>query len=209
MGRNKWQDKGHLSPFVPLLISTLDAPAWRALSHGAKALYVALKRHYSLKSHNNGRLFLPQRKAAEQLGSHHNQIARWFRELQHYGFIVMMQPGCLGVEGKGQAPRWRLPEIGYMRDPPTRDFARWDGTPFVDKIKTRAGKMARSVRENAHISVQENRPQTSEAVQESLHKGKPQHREGKPAQNYSTTRNRTGSPPDAQFSDTGVGVDQP
>jgi hypothetical protein len=30
-------------PFVPLLKETLAAPAWRATSHGARSLYVALK----------------------------------------------------------------------------------------------------------------------------------------------------------------------
>ena len=39
--RNK--DKGRLPPFVPLLKETLESPAWRQLSHGAKALYVSLK----------------------------------------------------------------------------------------------------------------------------------------------------------------------
>jgi hypothetical protein len=73
--------------------------------------------------------------AAIELGSHHNQIARWFRELQHYGFIVLAKPGFLGVEGKGQAPRWRLTELGCMKELPTRDFERWDGTPFVDQKK--------------------------------------------------------------------------
>src|SRR5271170_5597397 len=143
MGRDKHERERHknrLPPFVPLLIDTLDQPAWRVMSHGAQILYVALKRRYGQKLQNNGRLFLSQRTAAEELNSHHNQIARWFRELKHFGFIVMQTPGFLGVEGKGQAPRWRLTELGYMKDPPTRDFARWDGKPFIDKIKPRAGK---------------------------------------------------------------------
>src|ERR1700751_5127586 len=121
------REKHRLPPFVPLLISTLDQPAWRMLSHGAQMLYVALKRRYSQRLHNNGRLFLSQRMAAIELNSHHNQIARWFRELQHYGFIVLAKPGFLGVEGKGQAPRWRLTELGYMNETPSRDFERWDG----------------------------------------------------------------------------------
>ena len=48
----------------------------------------------------------------------------------HYGFIVMQTPGGLGVYGKGQAPRWRLTELGYMKDPPTRDFIYWNGVRF-------------------------------------------------------------------------------
>jgi hypothetical protein len=45
----KHHDKGRLDPFVPLLIDTLDTPAWRSLSHGAQMLYVALKRRYNRK----------------------------------------------------------------------------------------------------------------------------------------------------------------
>ena len=37
---------------------------------------------------------------------------------------------CLGIDGKGKAPHWRLTELGYMRDLPTKDFLRWDGTRF-------------------------------------------------------------------------------
>ena len=124
--------KNRLPPFVPLLIATMDSPSWRAMSHGAQILYVALRRRFNIKNHNNGRIFLSQRRAHEELRSHHNEIARWFRELQHYGFIVMVTPGVLGVEGKGKAPRWRLTELGYMHDYPTRDFMSWDGHPFKD-----------------------------------------------------------------------------
>jgi hypothetical protein len=123
-------DKGRLPPFVPLLIDTLDQPAWRAMSHGAQVLYIALRRRYSLNSHNNGRIFLSQRMAATELRSHHKEIGRWFRELQLYGFIVMSSPGCLGVNGKGRAPSWRLTELGCMKELPTRDYAYWNGTLF-------------------------------------------------------------------------------
>ena len=50
--------------------------------------------------------------------------------MQHYGFIVMTEAGCLGLNGRGKAPHWRLTELGYMTDPPTRDFLKWDGTLF-------------------------------------------------------------------------------
>lgn len=126
------------------------------MSHGAQTLYIALKRRYGHKIHNNGKIFLSQRTAAQELSSHHNQIARWFRELQHFGFIVMQSAGSLGVEGKGQAPRWRLTELGYMRDLPTQDYQRWDGTPFTNKKKPRTAKAARAVQENLHGNVPEN-----------------------------------------------------
>jgi len=73
-------------------------------------------------------------------GGERGWIERWFRELEHFGFIVMSSPGCLGVEGKGKAPHWRLTECGTTSktsatgvwEPPTNDFLRWDGTPFRD-----------------------------------------------------------------------------
>jgi hypothetical protein len=123
----KRRDKGRLPSFVPLFKETLATPAWRKLSHGARSLYVALKlRHIK----NNGRVYLATRDAAKELDSGLEEIGNWFRELQHYGFIVMTRPGYLGLDGKGLAPHWRLTEVGYMNDPPTRDFLKWDGTKF-------------------------------------------------------------------------------
>jgi hypothetical protein len=175
--------KDWLPPFVPVLIDTLDQPAWRAMGHGARMLYISLKRRYSHKLHNNGRIFLSQRKAAAELASHHNQVARWFRELQHYGWIVQQQPGFLGIEGMGQAPRWRLTELGYMRDPPTRNYMAWDGTAFVDQKKSRARKPAPTVRESSHGAVQGNRKVSSESVPERQHKEITPRCAANPAQN--------------------------
>jgi hypothetical protein len=126
-------------PFVMITNQVLDSPAWRAMSHGARSLYVALKRRYSQNFRNNGKIYLSTRIARKELGrSGLSEIGRWFQELQYYGFIVMMKPGYLGVNGKGKAPRWRLTEVGYMRgtsskgmeDLPTQDFLRWKGVPF-------------------------------------------------------------------------------
>jgi hypothetical protein len=126
-----------LPPFVPLLKSTLASPAWRAMSHGARSLYVALKAFYNARNHNNGKLFLSTRDAAKTIGSGTEEIVRWYRELQHYGFIVQVTGGCLGSDGEGFAPHWRLTELGYMRDPPTRDFMRWNGVKFRGKRPVR------------------------------------------------------------------------
>lgn len=172
MGADKHERdrKEKLPPFVMALKSTMSTPAWRAMSHGARSLYYALKWRYNHKSCNSGRLFLSQRDAAKQIGSHHNEIARWFRELQHYGFIVQMSPGSLGVEGRGKAPHWRLTEAGYMRDMPTKEFERWDGQKFKDeKTESRAPFPARGVPENQHGSVPENQPLDRKSVLESPH----------------------------------------
>jgi hypothetical protein len=125
-------------PFVMVTNQVLDAPAWRAMSHGARSLYIALKRRYWPNKKNNGRIYLSVRDAAEELGSGRTQIIRWFRELRYYGFIVMMNAGCLGLDGKGKAPHWRLTEVSYMRgtsspgteDMPTMDFVKWNGVRF-------------------------------------------------------------------------------
>jgi hypothetical protein len=103
------KDKGRLPQFVPLLVATIDSPAWRATSHGARSLYISLKRRVP-KGRN--RAFLSYRDAKQELQCSHSSIRKWFKELEHYGFIVLAQHGCLGVEGKGQAPHWRLTEMG-------------------------------------------------------------------------------------------------
>ena len=55
------RDKGRLPPFVPLLISTIDAPAWKAMS--LKWLYVALRRRMP---NGRNRAFVSYRMAQEE-----------------------------------------------------------------------------------------------------------------------------------------------
>jgi hypothetical protein len=119
--------------FVPLLFEIQDAPAWIATAHGARSLYMALRRRYNGTTSNNGKIYLPQRIAQKELGSHGNQITRWFRELQHYGFIVMTSAGHLGVRGHGRAPCWRLTELPCNGEPPTKDFLAWAGPRFANR----------------------------------------------------------------------------
>lgn len=127
----RFKYKGHIeSPFVPLLVNTMKSKAWRTMSPYACKLYIALKARYSFKLKNNGRIYLSARTAAEETGLNRKTVARAFHELVHYGLIVMSEPGCLGVNGRGKAPHWRLTELGYMNDPPTKDFMSWDGVVF-------------------------------------------------------------------------------
>jgi hypothetical protein len=128
------RDKGRISgPFVPMLKDTMKQPAWIALSHGARSLYVALKSRYNSKLGNA--VYLSTRAATLELGLHsyRDKVRRWFRELQYYGFIAMVSPGHLGVEGRGKAPHWRLTEEWYLGEPPTRDYLRWDGVVFHEQ----------------------------------------------------------------------------
>ena len=132
MARNK--DKGRIEgPFVPMLIQTTSCPAWRALSPYAREVYRVLKSKYGFDARNNGRIYVSARDGADETGFHKDTIARSLRELAHYGFIVMTEPGCLGLDGRGKAPHWRLTELGYMREPPTRDFLKWDGELFHEQ----------------------------------------------------------------------------
>jgi hypothetical protein len=126
--RSRRKEKNRISgPFVPLLITTLNSPAWKALSHGAKVLYIALKRR-APNAHN--RCYLSYRDAEDEIRANKRNIAQWFRELKYYGFIALAQPGCLGVEGRGKAPHWRLTEKGIAGvEHPTNDFQRWNGVP--------------------------------------------------------------------------------
>ena len=120
--------KGRLPPFVPLTKDTMKTPAWIAMSHGAKSLYAHLKWRYNSKLQNH--VYLSTRIAAAELGSNRVYVRRWFAELAYYGFIVMVRPGGLGVEGRGKAPHWRLTEEWYLGQVPTRDFLLWDGEVF-------------------------------------------------------------------------------
>jgi hypothetical protein len=132
------RDKGRISgPFVPMLTETMASAAWRAMSAHARVVYIALRARYSLKARNNGRIYLSVRQAAKESGFNKDTAGRCLRELSHYRFIVMTEPGCLGVGGRGKAPHWRLTELGYMTDPPTRDFLKWDGEVFHEQKSPR------------------------------------------------------------------------
>jgi hypothetical protein len=98
----KNKDKGRLPPFVPLFRETLDSPAWKALSFGARLLYIALKSMYNGQFHNNGRIFLAHRKASEVIGAAKSSVAIWFHELEFYGFIKMVKRSYLGFDGKAK-----------------------------------------------------------------------------------------------------------
>jgi hypothetical protein len=116
--------------FIKVMIATMDAPAWLAMSLGARLLFIALRRRLRNDVNNNGAIFLSLRDAEKELGSKRDYIARWFRELEYYRFIVQTRPGILGSDGNGKAPHYRLTDLPYMDHPPSRDFLAWDGVKF-------------------------------------------------------------------------------
>jgi hypothetical protein len=139
----KSRNKGRLPPFVPLIKGTIKSDAWRAMSHGARSLYVALRGRYNSKLQNH--VYLSTRDAAAELGSHsyRDNVRLWFHELEHYGFVRMVSPAHQGVNGHGKATHWRLTEEGYLGKQPTRDYLNWDGAVFEpEKRKPRPERLA-------------------------------------------------------------------
>jgi len=124
--------------FFPMFHETLESPAYKQLSFGARALLTALRKH-CVK--NNGHVYLSQRDASKALGhKRRNDIANWYRELQHYGFIVQTEAASLGVDGKGKATHWCLTELPMRKGnnefmTATKDFLRWDGTVFKPHVR--------------------------------------------------------------------------
>jgi hypothetical protein len=119
--------------WTPIRHEVLNSPAWKHMNLGARLLYIALIKNLSFKAWNNGKIFLATRKAAEQLGASQRVVCIWFRELEHYGFIKMTEPGNIGP--KGRATRWRITDMGWgeLDGRPiraTKDYLKWNGELF-------------------------------------------------------------------------------
>jgi hypothetical protein len=113
------------------------APSQR--KHGRRYRTV---RGLSMSLTTQNAVYVSTRDAKAELGRHSNlhSVRLWFRELQHYGFIVMVSPAHHGVNGHGKAPHWRLTEVWYLGKERTRDFIRWDGSPFTEKRNRSRGR---------------------------------------------------------------------
>jgi Helix-turn-helix domain len=136
----KQKDKGRQPPWISVFRHTWKSAAWKVLSVGARATYVELAANYNTKSQNA--VFLSARTAAKALGVSKNTAGKWLHELEHYGFIVLIQGHHLGLNGAGKASRYRLTDRYYAGKEPTYDFQNWDGVLFdseknpVPKIET-------------------------------------------------------------------------
>src|SRR5262249_9429996 len=139
---SKHRKKGKLPPFIPVVRTTWASPAWKQMSFGARCLYIVLRSYLRVDSANNGKVFRSYRDVCADLGTKSKRsVQRWFRELEHYGFIRMTTGAHLGVDGDGVSAHWRLTEcptfdVKGQHLAPTRDFEGWDGTLFDDPEKT-------------------------------------------------------------------------
>ena len=137
--KKKIYGKGRIEgAFTPLRHEVLNSPAWKRMSPGARLLYIALLRRLSFLSYNNGHVFLATRLAAREIGASQRAVCVWYDELEHYGFVVMTEPGSMGP--KGRATHWRITDMGWgeLDGKPVRaskDYLKWDGVPFHRRPK--------------------------------------------------------------------------
>lgn len=138
--RQKIYGKGKIEgAFTGVRHEVLDCRAWKKTSPGARLLYIALVRRLSFKACNNGKVYLATRKAADELGASQRVVWLWFKELQHFGFIEMTEPGAIGP--KGRATRWRITDMGWgeLDGKPikaTKDYLNWTGELFDRRSET-------------------------------------------------------------------------
>ncbi|NKX43595.1 hypothetical protein [Roseicyclus persicicus] len=137
MGRDR-RNEGAPEHFTKMLRVNMEAPAWRALSVHAQALYPWLKLEWKgPQANNNGRIEMSVRQAADLLGCSRETAALALRDLQRKGWLAVTQAACLGLKGAARGNQYELTEIalpGEGRRPrnlfrdwkPDREF------PFAD-----------------------------------------------------------------------------
>ena len=93
-------------------------------------------------------MFLSARDGARELNAHKDTARKWLHELEHYGFIVMVQGAHLGVHGTGKAAHYRLTDCPFAGKPRPMIFR--IGTVFctTPKNKTPSGKTGHPVLRN-------------------------------------------------------------
>jgi hypothetical protein len=138
--RNKIHSKGRIQgQWTAIRWEVMQSAAWKQMSMGARMLYIALIKNLSFTADNNGKVFLATRKAAEELGASQRIVCVWFRELEHFGFIVQTEPGTAM-----RAARWRVTDVGWGKldgkpIEPTKDYLKWSGELFERSPKNKKG----------------------------------------------------------------------
>lgn len=134
--------KGH---YTAVHKTTMDTPAWRALSSVAQALFPWLRLEWKGSSaNNNGKLSLSYRDAAKAMGiAKPHTIGAAFHELQAKGFIIVHEVAALGIEGMGKGFSFEITDIGMPGNQhPKCLFKDWsEGNDFPVK-KAKAGNPA-------------------------------------------------------------------
>ena len=137
---------------VPKVI--MATRAWRAMTPGARLLWIELRGWLRNDGINNGKVFLTDRDAASALGTKSTRsIVRWYAENEHYGFLVTTAHGFLGVDGHGIGDHYRFTDLAHGTHPPTRDYEQWDGKKFVYRRRggTRPAQNPVSLRDTRRV----------------------------------------------------------
>jgi len=111
MGRDR-KNEHQPEHWTKMIRTTMETPAWRALTTTGQALYPWLKMEWKgPQANNNGKISLSVREAAERLGCNMKTAARAFHDLQAKGFILLTSHGRMGTEGKGAPPTYEITEL--------------------------------------------------------------------------------------------------
>lgn len=110
--RSLARKSGPAEHFTKLIRTTMETPAWRALSTTAQALYPWLKLEWrGPQANNNGRISLAVGVAAKRLGVQPDTAARAFHDLQAKGFLVVTEAARLGIGGEASSPKFEITEL--------------------------------------------------------------------------------------------------
>ncbi|MBK0399816.1 hypothetical protein H0I76_11495 [Limibaculum sp. M0105] len=119
--------------FAKMLRSTMEEPAWRALSTAAQSLYPWIKLEWhGPSSNNNGKIRFSVRQAAQAVGCDPGTARRAFCDLQAKGFLHVTKVSSLGSEGEARGNEYEITELAlpgaiegrklYRSWRPGRDF---------------------------------------------------------------------------------------
>ncbi|MCP4183584.1 MAG: hypothetical protein GY761_09740 [Hyphomicrobiales bacterium] len=98
--------------WTKVLRSTMQEPAWCALTTAAQSLYPWIKLEWhGPEFNNNGKIQLSVRQAASKIGVGLNAASRAFHDLQAKGFLVVTKHARLGLDGNGQSPCYEITEL--------------------------------------------------------------------------------------------------
>jgi hypothetical protein len=143
MSKRKRKSKG---PFVMIPKVIMAMAAWRAMCPGARLLWIELRGWLRNDGLNNGKVHLSCRVAAKAIGMNKETISFYFAENEHFGFLRKTAEGFLGSDGRGIAAKYRFTDLAYGTHAATRDYERWDGSPFVYTSHRLARKKQKPVR---------------------------------------------------------------
>ncbi len=122
MGRDKKNERGG-KRFVRYDEQFMTAPTWKALPGNSVKLHLELIRRAF--SASDGLASLSEREAVEALGiKSRDTVRRAYSALEKGGFIALVVPHELGLNGYGRAARWRLTHLPHNGKAPTREFAK-------------------------------------------------------------------------------------